>query len=207
MTAPGITTFVVTDIEADGHTPLDSSMLSFASVAIDGKGTVLSEFEAVLAPRPDRRPNPATTAWWATEPEAYAEATRDPEPAETVMPRYADWVDSLPGTHAFAAAPLIFDGIYMDHYLWTFAKARVWGWPHEGRQIFTGSGVCIATMAGALRGLDYSGWSLRCVPADWYGHIPHTHRAIDDARGYANVLAKLFEISGALPKIEATESI
>ena len=45
------------------------------------------------------------------------------------------------------------------------------------------------------------------VPPDWYGNIPHTHRAIDDARGYANVLAKLFSISSALPKIEATESV
>ena len=45
------------------------------------------------------------------------------------------------------------------------------------------------------------------VPPEWYGHIAHTHRAIDDARGFANVLAKLFAISGALPKIEATESV
>jgi hypothetical protein len=45
------------------------------------------------------------------------------------------------------------------------------------------------------------------VPPAWYGHIAHTHRAIDDARGFANVLAKLFSISGGLPKIEATESI
>jgi hypothetical protein len=45
------------------------------------------------------------------------------------------------------------------------------------------------------------------VPPAWYGHVEHTHRAIDDARGFANVLAKLFEISGALPHIEATESI
>ena len=29
----------------------------------------------------------------------------------------------------------------------------------------------------------------------------------DDARGFANVLAKLFAISGGLPKIEATESV
>jgi len=45
------------------------------------------------------------------------------------------------------------------------------------------------------------------VPADWYGHVPHSHRAIDDARGFANVLAKLFSISATLPRIEATESV
>ena len=49
--APGqseLCTFVVTDIESDGHNPLESSMLSFASVAVDVDGKVLSEFEAVL---------------------------------------------------------------------------------------------------------------------------------------------------------------
>ena len=44
------------------------------------------------------------------------------------------------------------------------------------------------------------------VPPEWYGHVPHSHRAIDDARGFANVLAKLFEISGGLEKVEATVS-
>ncbi len=43
-----VTTFVVTDIESDGHNPLESSMLSFASVAVDVTGAVLDEFEAVL---------------------------------------------------------------------------------------------------------------------------------------------------------------
>ena len=46
-------------------------------------------------------------------------------------------------------------------------------------------------MAGTLRGADYLKWGMQRVPAEWYGHIAHTHRAIDDARGFANVLAKL----------------
>jgi hypothetical protein len=54
------TTFVVTDIEADGPSPLDSSMLSFASVACDITGKVLDEFEAVLEPRSGRAPHPDT---------------------------------------------------------------------------------------------------------------------------------------------------
>ena len=66
-----ITTFVVTDIEADGPSPLGTSMLSFASVACDVTGKVLDEFEAVLEPRSDRKPNPDTMAWWQTQPEAW----------------------------------------------------------------------------------------------------------------------------------------
>ena len=60
---------------------------------------------------------------------------------------------------------------------------------------------------GTLRGAPYMKWGMQRVPADWYGHVPHSHRAIDDARGFANVLAKLFSISATLPRIEATESV
>ncbi len=206
--APPITTFVVTDIEADGPSPLGSSMLSFASVACDVAGTVLGEFEAVLEPRSDRKPHPETMAWWQTQPEAWAAATADPERPEIVMPRYAEWVESLPGYRVFAAAPMVFDGLWMDHYLETFAGTRVLGTPlKNSRQIFRGGGVCLYTMAGTLRGAEYLKWGMQRVPPEWYGHIEHTHRAIDDARGFANVLAKLFAISGTLPWIEATESV
>jgi hypothetical protein len=205
---PQITTFVVTDIEADGPSPLDSSMLSFASVACDVTGRVLDEFEAVLEPRSDRKPHPDTMAWWQTQPEAWKHATTNPERPETVMPRYADWVETLPGFRVFAAAPIIFDGLWMDHYLQSYAGTRVLGTPMKSeRQIFRGGGVCLYTMAGTLRGAEYLKWGMQRVPPEWYGHIEHTHRAIDDARGFANVLAKLFQISGGLPKIEASESI
>ena len=202
-----VTTFVVTDIESDGHNPLESSMLSFASVAVDVTGKVLGEFEAVLTPRTDRKPDDNTMAWWATQPEAWKAATEGAEAPELVMPRYADWVESLPGFRVFAAAPMIFDGPWIDHYLWTYAGTRVLGGPYKTRQIFRGGGVCLYTMAGTLRGAEYLKWGMQRVPAEWYGNIEHTHKAIDDARGFANVLAKLFEISGTLPKIEATESM
>ena len=205
--APQITTFVVTDIESDGHDPLQSSMLSFASVACDVTGNVLGEFEAVLTPRTDRKADPNTLAWWATQPDAWKHATEGAEAPEIVMPRYADWVESLPGFRVFAAAPMIFDGLWMDHYLSTYAGTRVLGGPYKSRQIFRGGGVCLYTMAGTLRGAEYLKWGMQRVPPEWYGHIEHTHKAIDDARGFANVLGKLFEISGQLPKIEATESV
>ncbi len=205
--AEPITTFVVTDVETDGHNPLESSMLSFASVACDVTGKVLGEFEAVLTPRTDRRPDPNTMAWWETQPEAWAAATTGAEAPEIVMPRFAEWVEALPGFKVFAAAPMIFDGPWIDHYLWTYAGTRVLGGPYKSRQIFRGGGVCLYTMAGTLRGAEYLKWGMQRVPPEWYGNIPHSHRAIDDARGFANVLAKLFELSGTLPYVEATESM
>jgi hypothetical protein len=201
------TTFVVTDIEADGPTPLHSSMLSFASVAVSADGERLGEFEAVLTPRADRQPDETTMAWWQTQPEAWQAATTGAEAPEAVMPRYADWVESLPGFRVFAAAPMIFDGLWMDHYLDTFAGTRVLGGPFKTRQIFKGGGVCLYTMAGTLRGAPYTEWGMSRVPAEWYGHVVHSHKAIDDARGFANVLVKLFEISLRLERHEASESM
>ena len=198
--------FIVTDIEADGPTPLHNSMLSFASVAVDAEGTRYGEFEAVLAPRPDRKPNETTMAWWETQPEAWIAATTDPELPETVMPRFADWVEGLPGPHVFAAAPMIFDGLWMDHYLDEYAGTRALSGPFKGRQIFRGGGVCLYTMAGTLRGAPYLDWGMSKLPAEFYGHIAHTHKAIDDARGFAHVLVELFKISRALPAINGSKS-
>lgn len=200
-------TFVVTDIETDGHSPLRNSMISFASVAVGYDGAVIGEFEANLLPRADRAPDPRTAEWWRTQPDALAAATANPEPAETVMPRFADWVEALPGQKVFAAAPIMFDGPFIDHYLDTYAGTRALGGPYTGRQLFRGGGVCLYTMAGTLRGADYLNWGMQRAPAEWYGNIPHTHKAIDDARGFANVLVRLFEMNADLPLIQATTGV
>nr|WP_284394509.1 3'-5' exoribonuclease [Devosia yakushimensis] len=198
--------FIVTDIESDGPTPLHNSMLSFASVAIEADGTLHGEFEAQLTQRPDRTTNEQTMAWWATQPEAWEATTANAEAPALVMPRFADWVESLPGPKVFVAAPMIFDGLWMDHYLDEFAGTRVLSGPFKTRQIFRGGGICLYTMAGTLRGAPYLDWGMSKLPAEFYGHIAHTHKAIDDARGFAHVLVELFKISRALPPITGSKS-
>ena len=198
--------FIVTDIESDGPTPLHNSMLSFASVAIEADGTSHGTFEAQLLQRPDRTTNETTMAWWATQPEAWAATTANAEEPSVVMPRFADWVESLPGPKVFVAAPMIFDGLWMDHYLDEFADTRALSGPFKGRQIFRGGGICLYTMAGTLRGAPYLDWGMSKLPAEFYGHIAHTHLAIDDAMGFANVLVELLKISRSLPPITGSAS-
>ncbi|UYN98881.1 MAG: ASCH domain-containing protein [Devosia sp.] len=198
--------FIVTDIEADGPTPLHHSMLSFASVAIEANGTRHGEFEAVLKPKAGRSQHPMTMAWWQTQPEAWRAANEGAEDPGVVMPRFADWVESLPGPKVFVAAPMIFDGLWMDHYLDEFANTRALSGPFGGRQIFRGGGICLYTMAGTLRGAPYMDWGMSKLPAEFFGHIPHTHKAIDDARGFANTLVELFKLSAALPTITGSKS-
>ena len=31
------------------------------------------------------------------------------------------------------------------------------------------------------------------LPSEWFGEVPHTHRAIDDALVYAHLLVELFK--------------
>jgi hypothetical protein len=175
-------------------------------VAIEADGRRHGEFEAQLLPRPDRTTNETTMAWWETQPEAWAAATRDAEEPSVVMPRFADWVETLPGPKVFVAAPMMFDGLWMDHYLDEFAGTRVLSGPFRSRQIFRGGGVCLYTMAGTLRGAPYLDWGMSKLPAEFYGHIAHTHKAIDDARGFANVLVELLQLSSALPPITGSKS-
>lgn len=45
--------------------------------------------------------------------------------------------------------------------------------------------------AGLRRAVDFHDFSPAELPPEWLGNIPQTHRAIDDARGYAHVLREL----------------
>lgn len=192
MTEP--TVYFVTDIEADGLSPYDNSMLAFATVALTEAGEVVGEFEAVLMPRADRCPDPGTSAWWLTQPQAWAAATTGAEDSAIVMPRFAAWVAGFAGRRVFAARPLLFDGLWMDAYLHHYAGTRALGTLRHPRPIFAGQGLCIVSYQSAVLGHTAVGEAADIIPDDWLGHHPHTHRAIDDARGYASLLARLLRI-------------
>ena len=101
----------------------------------------------------------------------------------------------LPAPRAFAARPLLFDGMWIDVYLKTFARTRVFGGPFAGRQIFTDAGVDIPSLMGGLFGWPCPDWSTSDFPEDRLGNHRHTHRAIDDAMGYAHLMLKSLRIS------------
>ncbi|MDX6326238.1 MAG: hypothetical protein QOK15_2592 [Nocardioidaceae bacterium] len=183
--------FVVTDIEVDGPWPGPNSMRSFASVAVTGRGDACGEFEAVLEALPGAQPNPDTYAWFQTVPDAWAAATRSPRPVPTVMEDFTDWVLRLGDIRHFVAAPLGFDGLWMDYYLRRFTPYAVCQGPYEGERLFHGPGVCLHSLACGATGSDPATFSVHDLPTAWFGDVPHTHDAIDDARGYAHLLLEL----------------
>ena len=175
-------------------------MLSLASVAISHDGGILGQFEATLTPRDDRVPDPGVMRWWKSQPEAYAACTKDPLPAQEVMSRYADWVESLPRPRTFAAHPLMFDGPWIDEYLRQFGNSRALLAPHVKRPIFDCSGLDIPSFVSGVCGWDIPRQVMGKYPLDWTVGLQHTHRAIDDATRYAHILLSALRIAAKRQK-------
>ncbi|WP_045878813.1 hypothetical protein [Pseudofrankia sp. DC12] len=183
--------YVVTDIETDGPWAGPNSMRSFASVAVSVDGARYGEFEAVLEQLPGAAPNPDTLAWFERQPAAWAAATTGQRPVPVVMAEYVAWVQSLPERRMFAASPLAFDGCWIDYYLRRFTRYGLIHGPYETDRLFTGPGLCLRSYAAAVTGLPVASVGGATLPSSWFGDVPHTHQAIDDARGYANLLVTL----------------
>lgn len=185
---PPVACYVVTDIETDGPTPGENSMRSFASAVVLPDGTLGETFAAALHPLPGAEPHPKTLAWFLQNPEAWKNATENPEDPAAVMRRYIAWLRQLPWPRMFASHPLTFDGIWMDWYLRQFAGEPLFPSLFDEDPPFFGDGIDLPTfIAGRLR-IDYSTCVRKAYPQAWFGGHGHTHRAIDDASGYASVL-------------------
>jgi len=163
--------YVSTDVETDGPIPGPHSMLSLGSAAYGHDKRLIATFSVNLCTLEGAEPDPRTAAWWATQPEAWAACRRDPEPAETAMPRYRDWLKSLPGKPVFVAYPAGFDFLFVYWYLIRFA----------GESPFSHSALDIKTLAMAMLGTDYRDATKRNMPKRWFDPMPHTHVALDDA--------------------------
>lgn len=193
--------YVVTDIETDGPWPGPNSMRSFASVAVSLDGTEHGRFEAVLEELPGAAPSPKTLEWFQTIPEMWSAATDNPEPIVDVIARFVKWVKDLPGPSMFAASPLAFDGGWIDFYLRRFTSYGVVQGPYEEDALFDGPGLCIRSYAAAATGRPVAEMAPSKLPSEWFGDVDHTHRAIDDALGYANLLVTLAASAAAAPSL------
>lgn len=197
--------YVVTDIEVDGFVPGANSMLSLASVAVTASGEHVGEFEAVLAGLPGAQPDPRVWEWFATQPpEVVAAATTDPRPVPEVMAGFVAWVQGLGEEREFVASPLGFDGHYVDHYLRRFTSYAICEGLYVDDRLFHGPGLCLKSLACGVVGGDPATFSVHDLPTAWFGDVEHTHRAIDDARGYAHLLVEVLrrsrERAGSSPR-------
>jgi len=183
--------YVSTDIETDGPIPGANSMLSFASVAYDDDGRELACFSVNLETLPAATPDARTMEWWRTQPDAWAACRTDLRAPAIAMADYDRWVQALGGRPVFVAYPLLFDMMFVYWYQIRFV----------GKSPFGHSGIDIKTMAYVALGLrSYRDATKRGMPADWFGATPHSHVALDDARGHGELFFNIRRALQATPR-------
>ncbi len=183
--------YIVTDCEFDGPIPGRHSMLSFASVAVSQTGEILGEFEAVLEPLEEAGRDPATMDFWRRHPEAWAAVTENAQAPEAVIMQFVAWVKAFGGEPIFAAHPVSLDGPWIDYYLKRFTGRPLFEGPWISDRLFRYAPLCLMSMLSGKTGRAFWNCDVVHYPSEWLGDIEHTHRAIDDARGYGNLLGFL----------------
>lgn len=163
--------YVSTDIETDGPIPGPNSLLSLGSAVYTADKQLIATFTVNLQTLPGAKADPKTAAWWKTQKAAWAACRKDPEPPETAIPRYAQWLKALPGKPVFVAYPAGFDFSFAYWYLMRFA----------GESPFSFSALDIKSFAMAELGLDFRDVIKHRLPKSWFDPLPHNHIALDDA--------------------------
>ncbi|MFN3243240.1 MAG: exonuclease [Planctomycetota bacterium] len=180
--------YVSTDIEADGPIPGPHSMLSLASVALRADKTVVDEFTVNLQPLPDAAPHPRTMLWWEGHKEALAKARENPEDPSEAIPRYAKWVQKLPGRVVLVGQPAGFDFMWVYWYLQRFTDGSVFG--H--------SALDIKSYAMAMVKRPYRDCVRDALPKEWRDDLPYTHVALDDAREQGAMFCNMLRANGVV---------
>jgi hypothetical protein len=104
--------YLSTDVETEGPIPGPHSMLSLGSAAYCADKALIATFSANLETLEGAAAHPKTSAWWATQPEAWAACRKDLEtPAAAMAILKTDyrsaakhrlpkqWFDDFPHTH------------------------------------------------------------------------------------------------------------
>lgn len=183
--------FIVVDIEADGPEVGLNSMLSLAAVATTISKEV-SHFYRRLATLPGASPDPVVTEWWGEHPEAYKEATTNPESPERVMTEFYNWVTELEREAIFVSNPTSLDYTFVSWYLFRFAPGNPF--KNEKNSI---RALDLKSYIAGKYSLTFDKARRVYWPEELTKDMPaHTHNALDDARGYAVVLRKLIAMGG-----------
>ena len=163
--------YVSTDVETDGPIAGKHSMLSLGSAAFSADKQLLSSFSANFDTLPGATPDPKTTAWWATQPEAWAACRQNTKAPALATRRYLAWLKALPGKPVFVAYPSAFDFPFVYWYLLEFTGENPFGY----------AAIDIKTYAMAMLRQPYRTCGKDSMPAEWFDPAPHTHIALDDA--------------------------
>lgn len=178
-------TYISIDVEADGPIPGYNSMLSFGAVAFKVKHPskdieVLDVFKTNLELLPNAVQDQDTMAWWASNNEAYQNTRKDCQDPKIAMEKFATWLLKFNRPTA-VGYPVAYDFMFIYWYLMRFV----------GKSSFSHSALDIKTAAWALLKGDYRNATKRNMPKSWFGKTKHTHDALDDAVGQAELFGSI----------------
>lgn len=175
--------YIIVDIELNGLMPGKNSMLSIGAVASTADQEIGSLYKKVL-PLEDLSADPETMEWWKTQPEAWQEVNTEAESAAVVIEAFREWVKSFGKSPIFVASPLTLDYPFIKWYLDRFG----------GEQLFEDFDPMQRTLdlasftAGKLN-IPLARSRRMQLPQEITQGMPgHSHKAIDDARGYGVIL-------------------
>lgn len=178
--------FVVIDIEADGPAVGLNSMLSLGAVATTIEQEV-AQFYRKLTPLEGATQDAETMSWWDKNPKAWQEATADSHPPRDVMTDFYNWVIKLKAEPIFVSSPIGLDYSFVCWYLYRFAPANPFISKKNAIRMLD-----IRSYVAGVYGFSFNESSRLKWPSTLTKDMPeHTHRAIDDAVGYAFVMRKL----------------
>lgn len=182
--------YIATDIETDGPSPGQYSMLSFASVAFRTDKSIIATFERNLELLPGARQDPKVMQFWKKNPDAWAACRKNPVAPAQAMKDYVDWLRELGATPVMVAHPVAFDYTFIHWYLHEFTG---------GSPLFPAA-LDITSYAMALMRTPFTKSHKRDMPSEWIDtDFPHTHKALDDALGHAMVFCNMIAANRAQP--------
>ena len=169
-------TLISVDVEADGPIPHLYSLVSFGAVVVDS--ALDKTFYAETRPVSDL---------WVPEALAISGFSREQHEAfeapEVVMPRFAEWINSVSkGRPIFIADNNGFDWQWINYYFHYYTGSNPFGF--SSRRI--GDLYC------GMQNDAFAKWKhLR--------QVAHTHNALDDAMGNATALLEMKKMGLKLP--------
>ena len=192
-----MTTYVVCDIEADGPIPGPHSMISLGAVAVNREDKELGDFEINFLPIENAKPHPSTMKWFTTHAPVALELSKQNQvsPKEG-MNKGGNGLRTLPKPRVMAAHPAPFDFMWINWYMQTFLSDRLE--PPFTTPFFDNKGQAafdIKSYATAVLHKDYREISRDNYALELHDNSKHSHKAIEDAREYAQLLVKLLNKS------------
>lgn len=183
------------DVETYGPVPGLHSMISLGAVAIGWDTSastwdVSGAFAINLAEVPGTAKDKDTMDFWAKNPAALYEATRDPFDAETAMKHFKEWCDKQKNVWKFrkiaaVSAPCGFDFAFLRYYMIRFLGTD---------EPFGHSCIDMKSVASEKLKLPYRESGKSAYPAFWTSDkLPHTHIGVDDALEQAMIWSKMLD--------------